>query len=689
MPRLRLGIDVGGTFTDLYVLDEHTGDTRVLKVPSTPADPSQGILTAVRTLLEQEGAQGSDIHYFAHGTTVATNALIQHTVARAGLLTTRGFRDVLEIGRQTRPDLYDLQADRPEPLIRRDLRYEVTERIISDGSVYTPLDLDDAAAALAHLQAAQVEAVAICFLFAYLAPEHEAQVKALVAQAMPEAYLSVSHEVLPEFREYERLSTTVVNAVLGPVVSRYVARLAERLYDLNIATTPYITQSNGGTISLDLAQRHPVRTVLSGPSTGVIGAAVLGQQVNDPNLITFDMGGTSTDVSLVEHGQPQLTSERDIEGYLVKTPMIDVHTVGAGGGSIAWIDRGGLLKVGPQSAGADPGPVCYGLGGTEVTVTDANVALNLLNPRYLLDGAMPIDAAATHAALAKLAAPLQMEPLEVARGIVAVVVANMVRAIHVISVQRGYDLRDFALVAFGGAGPLHAGWVARELGIGRILVPQRPGIACAAGLLVTDVRSDYTLSRLLALDGLDVAELNTIFGDLEEQGKRWLTDEGIAPENRVFRRAVDMRYLGQNYELTVPVQQGPLVPEVLDAFRQGLYQVHERTYGYATADEPIELVTFRLEAQGVVPKATLTADTVDPDIPTPTPVEQRQVYLGKPDGGMVPCPVYLRQHLQPGHRLHGPAIIEQLDTTTVMLPEQQATVDRWDTLVISCTTRSV
>jgi N-methylhydantoinase A len=683
MPRLRIGVDVGGTFTDLCLFDEETREVLVVKVPSTPADASLGIFVGLQTILERKGAQGCNVVYLAHGTTVATNTLVQHNGARTGLITTRGFRDLLEIGRQTRPELYDLQVEKPPPLIRRDLRLEATERVYSDGRILTPLHQEEVMAAAQRLKAAQVEAVAICFLFSYLVPEHEIQAKELVAQAFPDAYLSVSHEVLPEFREYERLSTTVVNAYLGPVVSRYIARLGEYVKHLGISVAPYITQSNGGIISLEVAQQQPVRTVLSGPSSGVMGAAYIGQQVGQLQVITFDMGGTSTDVSLVENGQPRFTTVRDIEGYTVKTPMIDVHTVGAGGGSIAWVDRGGLLKVGPQSAGADPGPVCYGKGGAAVTVTDANVALQILNPRHLLGGDMPIEAQAAHAALVPLAETLQMEPLEVARGILAVVVANMVRAIQAISVQRGYDPRDFALVAFGGAGPLHAGWIARELGIQRIVIPERPGIACAFGLLVTDIRSDYTRSKLMPVEGIDLADVNATFCELEAQGQRWLAAEGVPPDRRVLRRAVDMRYVGQNYELTIPLPPGPLGPAEINSLLQTFYQEHERTYGYYTADEPTQLITFRLEALGLVPKVALRASPPGGDHPVKAQKETRQIYLGKADGGLVSCPIYWRQALQPGHRLLGPAIIEQMDTTTLILPEQRAMIDPWGNIIIT------
>ncbi len=683
MARLRIGVDVGGTFTDLCLFEEESGELFVAKVPSTPVDSSLGIMEGLRSILQLQGAQGSEIVYLAHGTTVATNTLIQHTGARTGLITTRGFRDLLEIGRQTRPDLYDLQVDKPVSLIPRDLRLEVEERVYSDGRILLPLNRQEAEAAIQKLKASQVEAIAVCLLYPYLFPAHEIQIKQLVEQYFPEAYISVSHEVLPEFREYERLSTTVVNAYLGPVISRYILNLGKRVKELGIRVEPYITQSNGGIISLDMTLKNPVRTVLSGPSTGVIGGAYVAQQAGYPNIITFDMGGTSTDVCLVEQGQPRVTTEREIEGYPVKTPMIDVHTVGAGGGSIAWIDRGGLLKVGPQSAGADPGPVCYGKGGTMVTVTDAHVMLQTLNPHYLLGGKMAIDAKASQVAIEELAGQMNMAPLEVARGIIAIVVATMVRAIRVISVQRGYDPRDFVLVAFGGAGPLHAGWIAQELGIKRILVPERPGIECAFGLLVTDIRSDYIRSKILPVQSGNLDEINALYQELEMRGHQWLNTEGIAPEKRLFRRLVDMRYIGQNYELTLPLPSKTLEPGDLAQLLHDFYRAHEQTYGYYADGEPTQFVTFRVEALGVVPKAKLREIPLSlEENPAQALSETRQIYLGKTEGGFVDCPVYHRQALQPGHRLDGPALIEQMDATTLILPGHTAKIDRYTNIII-------
>src|SRR6516164_3683242 len=461
----RIGVDSGGTFTDVCLFDESSGRVAVWKISSTPRDPSYAVAQAVCEALERIAAQTSDVCYFGYGTTVATNALIQHRGAPTGLVTSDGFRDLLEIGRQKRPDLYDLQADKPPALVERRLRREVPERLMHDGRVETPLDKAAVRNAVRVLRNAGVKAVAICFLYSFLDTAHEEAVLRIVGEEFPEAFVCPSHEVAPEFREYERLSTTVVNAYLGPVMAFYIRGVAERLTALGVTATPYLTQSNGGVIGFDAAARLPVRTVLSGPSTGVVGAQVTARLAGTHDTITFDMGGTSTDVALMQGGEARLAREAVVNGYPIKAPMLDIHTVGAGGGSIAFVDSGGLLKVGPRSAGADPGPACYGRGNDEPTVTDANIALRTLNPDYILGGRMHIRLDLARAAIDRLAARLGIDALAAAQGIVAVVTANMARAIRVISVQRGHDPRDYTLVAFGGAGPLHAARLAAELDI--------------------------------------------------------------------------------------------------------------------------------------------------------------------------------------------------------------------------------
>ena len=687
MARWRVGVDAGGTFTDVCLFEEETGAIRVTKVSSTPDDPSRAITQGVADILAQAGAPAGagpvpgrgEVVYFAHGTTVATNTLIQGRGAPTGLITTAGFRDILEIGRQRRPDLYDLQTDKPEPLVRRDKRLEVRERVLHDGTIEQAIDEAEVRATVRRLRDLGVRAVAVCFLYSYLYPRHERVVKRVLQEEFPDAYLSISHEVLPEFREYERMSTTVINAYLGPVMARYLANLRPQLAALGIAVSPQITQSNGGIISFETAEHHPVRTVLSGPSSGVVGALAVARLAGLENLITFDMGGTSTDVSLVAHGQPKLTGEMEVEGYPVKTPMIDIHAVGAGGGSIAWLDSGGHLKVGPQSAGAAPGPVCYGLGNDEPTVTDANVVLGTLPPDYLLGGRMAIDAAAAREAIARLADRLALDSLVTAQGIVSVVTAT--RAIRVISVQRGHDPRDYTLVAFGGAGPLHAARLAQELDIPRVLVPESPGILCALGLLVTDLRTDYSVTRLLPLTSDSLPAINDAFAELAGRVDAWFAQEGIAPERRSVRRSVDLRYQGQNYELPVPATAGALTADALDALAEGFAQAHEQLYGYRQPGEPIQAVTFRSEASALTPKAELRPSPLGPADASAARIGSRAVYLPEA-GGFTTCPVYDRALLTHGHQLTGPAIIDQLDATTLILPGQRATVDAYRNLRI-------
>ena len=674
MQRVRIGIDVGGTFTDIVLFDEASGQLAVHKVPSTPDDPSRAIVDGATLALAENAVPVDRVAYFAHGSTVATNALLQHRGVQVGLITTAGFRDLLEIGRQTRPHLYDLQVDKPAPLVSRDLRLEVRERLRHDGRVLEPLHPEDVERAVARLIAAGVQAVAICYLHGYRNPAHEQATRAIVERAMPAAFLSVAHEILPEFREFERLNTTVVNAYLGPVVSGYVGNLAERLRELGVRCRPYMTQSNGGIVSLDVAARTPFRTVLSGPSSGVVGACYVGDHAGLADLITLDMGGTSADVSLISGGQYSVTTQREVGGYPVKTPMIDVHTIGAGGGSIGWIDSGGLLKVGPRSAGASPGPACYGKGGEEPTVTDANVVLGVLHPEYLLGGRVKIDRRRSIEAIRRLAT-LGLGELQTADGILAVAVANMVRAVRVISVQRGYDPRGYTLVSFGGAGPLHATRLIRELNISRMLIPERPGLLCAFGLLVTDARADFLLTRIIRTRGMDPGEVQEIYAKLERQAGERLEAEGFPPARRLLRRTVDMRYVGQNYELAVPVPDGPLSPEALAGVLEEYYRVHDRAYGYSVEGEPTELVTFRVEALGVMPRAPLRDHPqAGPEPARQARLDERQVYL---QGEQVRTPVYAREHLLPGNVVEGPAIVEQLDTTTLLLPGQRGTIDRF------------
>ena len=677
----RIGVDSGGTFTDVCLFETETGRVEVWKVPSTPDDPSRGIAQGIAEGIARVGAGPADVGYFGHGTTVATNALIQHRGVKTGLITTDGFRDLLEIGRQKRPDLYDLQTDKPEILVTRDLRLEVPERVHHDGRVETPLDTEALRAAIRRLKSEGVKSVAVCFLYGFVRPDHENEAMRLIAEEFPEAFACASHQVAPEFREFERLSTTVVNAYLGPVMQGYITRLAARVKDLGITATPHLTQSNGGVIGFDAAARLPVRTVLSGPSTGVVGAQAIGKLAGIPDLITFDMGGTSTDVALLTNGECRLASEATVHGYPIKAPMLDIHTVGAGGGSIAYVDSGGLLKVGPRSAGANPGPVAYDLGNTEPTVTDANVVLQTLNPEYLLGGRMKVKRDLAYKAIAGLAEKLGMDVMATAQGIISVVTANMAKAIRVISVQRGHDPRDYTLVAFGGAGPVHAARLARELDITRVLVPRNPGILCAMGLLLTDLRADFATTRLALLEPAAIPAMADAFAELEAQAAAWFAEEHIEPADRRLACTVDMRYAGQNYELPIALPEGPVTEASLSALADGFAAAHRRMYGFIAEEEPIQLVTFRIEAAGTVEKASFQPrPNAGPDASAAL-IGQRDVWLPEA-GGFVTCPLYDRDRLDCGNRIPGPAIVEQMDATTVILPHTVATVEPYLNLIV-------
>lgn len=680
----RVGVDSGGTFTDVCLVEEATGRVQVWKVSSTPDDPSraiaQGIEEGMARALPDAARPAEAIRYFGHGTTVATNALITHRGAKVGLVTSDGFRDLLEIGRQKRPSLYDLHADKPLTLAPRALRREVAERVTKDGAIATPLDLDAVRAAARALREDGVEAAAVCFLYSFVNPDHEAAALAVMEEELPGVFVCASHEIAPEFREFERLSTTVVNAYLGPIMHRYIGRLSQRLSDLGVTATPHLTQSNGGIVGFDAAARTPVRAVLSGPSTGVVAAEAIGAQAGFSDIITFDMGGTSSDVSLMQGGQPRLASEAVVHGYPLKAPMLDIHTVGAGGGSIAHVDAGGLLKVGPESAGADPGPVCYDRGATLPTVTDANIVLGNLNPTHLLNGRMKVRRDLAEAALATLGAQLGLDAMQTAQGVLAVVTANMARAIRVISVQRGHDPRDYAMMAFGGAGPLHAARLAEELDMKTVIVPRNPGILCAMGLLLTDLRADFAATRLMTAEPAAAAAAEAALAPAVAQAERWFAQEGVAPDARRLTRTVDMRYRGQNYELAVTIPAGPITAETIAALIEGFETAHHQRYGFVAEDEDICLVTFRVEALGVVKKATFPQRPLGPEDPSAAEIGRRTMWFA--DRGQVDAPVYDREALAPGMVMTGPAVVEQMDSTTVAPPGWTMRVDATDNIIM-------
>lgn len=677
----RLGVDTGGTFTDLALVDEETGDFRLYKLSSTPDDPSEAILAGTSAVLTQGRVGPADLVYFGHGTTVGTNAVIEGRLARTGLLTTGGFRDIIELARQRKPDLYDLDIAKPAPLVRRDLRREIDERMDYAGNVIRSVDDSAVLAVLADLKRAGVQSVAVCFLHSYANPAHERRVKELVERHLPSATVCTSFDVLAEWREYERFSTTMLNAGLMPVMARYLRALERRVAEMAIPVSPHIMQSSGGIMSSQSAAERPVNTLFSGPSAGVIGAVHVAGLAGLTDVITFDMGGTSTDVCLVEGGSAATSGQRDIGGFPVRAPTLDVHSVGAGGGSVGWIDRGGLLKVGPRSAGARPGPACYGLGGQEPTVTDANVILGRLNGDYLLGGRMRIDASlASRAVDRHVAQPLGLALAEAARGVITIVNVNMIRAMRVISVEKGHDPRDFTLVAFGGAGPVHASELARDFGIERVLVPEAPGILCALGLLVADLRAEFSQTYVARSDEVDLTQMNALVTDLEDQAHGWLEREHVTPSQGLLTRITNMRYLGQDFDLSVQTMCGEIGPTQVAELIARFHRAHERAYGYASPDAPTQIVGLRVVAIGRVPRPEFGTLPDRGGSVEQARTGSRQVYF---DGDYVDCPTYDRSRLAPGNALEGPAILDQMDATTVVLPKRVAQVDKYRNVIIT------
>lgn len=664
MSKIFVGIDTGGTFTDLVAADVDGGRYCYHKVPTTTGDPARGILEGIAELLDQNGIARRDVAFLVLGTTLATNAVLEGKWARTGLITTTGFRDVLELARQRRPHYFNLDIPKPMPPASRDCRLEVRERVGHDGSVVSPLVEGDVRRAVDILKAKKVEAVAICFMHAYANADHEERARALVKSLWPDIYLCTSNEVLGEFREFERFSTATVNSSLMPIMDRTMSQFEKGVAELGIPYMPRVMQSNGGAVSPSAVRKMPVNTFFSGPAGGVIGTVGLGRQLKAPNLITFDMGGTSTDVCLIRDGEPAKKSERQMGGFPVRTRTLDIHTIGAGGGSIAWIDAGGLLKVGPQSAGAYPGPAAYGRGGTQATVTDANVALGRLSPKSLLGGRMAMHPDKAHAAIDDLAKSLDVDAVKAAAGVIEIINVNMMGAVRVISVEQGEDPRDFTLVAFGGAGPLHAADVARNMGMGKVLVPPKPGLLSAIGLLHADVRGDFSLTRLLRAEAINLKAFNAGFADLKKRGATWLRGEGET--NGRFEWFVDLRYFGQNFELIMPLASDRLNEAGLKRLASAFHRRHRAFYGYDMPAQPVEIVNLRLvvtAARKAPPAAKRSKKIVNKQMV----IEKRRVWF--PEAGFVQTSVYERDQLPAGWRATGPAIIEQMDATTVVPPK--------------------
>jgi N-methylhydantoinase A len=714
--RGRLGVDIGGTFTDLVWMDDATGAVRVGKLLTTPKDPAQAVEQGVLRLLEDAGAVPAGVRSLIHGTTLATNALIERKGARTGLLTTAGFRDALEIGREGRYDMYDLLIDPPAPLVPRHLRLEVQERMAADGTVTRVLDPASAGTAIAALLAEGVEAIAISLLHAYRNPEHEFALARLVAAAAPALPVSSSSEVVPEIREYERTSTTVANVYVMPLMARYLDDLERKIADMGIAGGFYIMLSSGGIATPATAKRVPVRLVESGPAAGALAAARAARLAGEDRLLSFDMGGTTAKACVIDRGEPLLAREFEVaradrfkkgSGLPIRVPVIELIEIGAGGGSMARLDRMNLLKVGPDSAGADPGPACYALGGREPTVTDADLVLGYLDPDFFLGGRMRLDVEAARRAITDtVARPMGVDLARSAWNIHLVVNENMAAAARIHGIERGKDLRAYPLFAFGGAGPVHAWHVGRILRVPRVLVPFGAGAASALGLLSAPLAFDFVRTAPQRLDTADWAGVNRLYADMEAEGREVLRQAGVAEADIRFRRSAEMRYMGQGHEVEGPVPTGTLDAGSLAALTAGFETAYRTLYHRTPMGVPIEALNWRLVVSGPEPgldarsaidgststisggpsnsrEATLQRSplgaTVD-QIENTQPKRTRQAYF--PDaGGYVETPVYDRYVLEPGMAFAGPAIVEERESTTIIGPGARVRVDATRTLV--------
>jgi N-methylhydantoinase A len=694
--RFRLGVDVGGTFTDAVLISEETGEINIAKVPSTPRDPSIGFLAAVNQILSKANTQAPNISYLVHGTTVATNALIEGKSPKTAFITTEGFRDLLEIGRQIRPSLYDIHFEKLKPLVPRDLCFEVPERLDATGKVLLELDESRMAEIAQKLEKQNIRSAAICFLHSYVNPSHEERAEQILRKHAPNAVLSVSSSICPEFREYFRASTTVVNACVKPVVANYLEGIETQLKKQETKAELLIMQSNGGVLTFEQAADRPVYMVESGPAAGVIAANFIAGNLGFTDVVSFDMGGTTAKAGLILDGRPKITKEYEVgaearpgagqsrgSGYPIRTPVIDLVEIGAGGGSIAWVDPGEVLRVGPQSAGADPGPICYRLGGKQPTITDANLVMGRINPRYFLGGEMDLDLeGATEGIRMRCAEPLGLDTIAAANGIVEIANTAMVNALRLTTVRRGYDPRALVMVAFGGAGPLHANRLCAEMQIPKLIVPLSPGTASALGLLTTDVKHEFSRTRIMRGDSADSAAINKIFSSMEEAGGKLLRKEGIPAERISFLREIEMRYKGQSSELAVICRGGTLNAESLARLCAQFHEEYERAYGRGYPAEIVELVNYRVTAVGAIPSPPVRKISHSGLTAGQAKKGERPVYFHE-SNGFTKTSVYDRYKLEAGHHITGPAVVEEMDSNTLIHPHFQADVDGFGNLLIS------
>jgi N-methylhydantoinase A len=677
----RIGIDIGGTFTDVALVEEGTGRIAIAKLPTTPPDFGQAVIDGIRQGLDDNRIDPAEVSLLSHATTVVTNALLENKGARAGFVATRGFRDILELRRSSRADLYDLLQDAPAVLVPRRWRFEITERIDAQGEVIMPLAGEELPALIEAIRDAGLQTVAVSFLFSFLNDVHERRVGEALRAALPGVGVYLSSEVLPEIREFERASTTAVCAVVGPVLASYLGRLQSAISKFGLPKL-LVMGSSGGVLDIEEALRMPAMVVESGPAAGVVAASLAGRQLDRPNLISFDMGGTTAKASVIANGEVAVTADYEVggsghanrwmhgTGHPVRVPVIDLAEVSAGGGSIAWVDPGGSLKVGPHSAGADPGPAAYGAGGTSPTVTDADVVLGYLDREALLGGALRIDLAAAERAIeTAIGRPLGLTVPEAAARIIEVVNGNMAQALRIVSIERGHDPQEFSLIAFGGAGPVHAASLAAELQIPEVIVPPAPGAFSALGLVASDLKRDYSRTLYADLASLDPARVGEAIGAMEQAGNEMLHAARVPPQRRALLRQADVRYRRQAYELTVPIAGGEITRATLDDLANAFHARHEQTYGHANRSERVQLVNLRVTALGRQPDLVLTqrADR--------SQARQRDREVWFADTGFTSTPVHWRDGLLPGMQIAGPAIIEAMDSTTVVPPGWQALID--------------
>ncbi len=677
---VRLGIDIGGTFTDITLLEEESGRVAAAKVPSRHDDPGGALIHAVDRGLELANVDAAEVSMLVHGTTIVTNAVLERKLPPTALLTTEGFRDVLEIGRHFRPDMYDLQQDKAEPVVPRERRLGVAERVSAAGEVLREPDQEAVAALYGPIRDSGARAVAICFLNSFVNPANEALVRDWLRQGVPGVHVAASHEVCREIREFERMSTVALNAAAMPLVTEYLEDITPRIRAVLPNAVVLLMQSNGGSLTVNAAQDFPVRMITSGPAGGALAVRRLSAATAQPNLLGVDMGGTSTDISLIHKGELRMTTEGGISGLPVNVPMIEINTIGAGAGSIAWIDDWNGLHVGPQSAGADPGPAAYRRGGTRPTVTDANLVLGRLHPDRFAGGDMRVDLDAAYAAVAdKIAEPLGMSPEQAAAGIIRIANANMERAVRVSSAEKGYDPRDITLVAFGGAGPMHAAALAKAVGIPTVLVPERPGVFSAVGLMMSDIRHDYVQTRTLRGAEINGASLDPLYRDLDGEAHAALERDGVREDRRQLQRSADLRYVGQAYEVNVPVPTEALDDRAAAVVVQAFHDLHQQLYAHHHPDKPVEFVSGRVAAIGLMEAPELRRRSAGDGILVSK--ERRLVYYEETDG-IVETDVYDRDALSIGAAFEGPAVVEQADTTTVIHPRQRAHVDEMGNLLI-------